>query len=74
MSEKQIYALIQIGKYAKRIDLQKKAIDSLAIYEQRGIVPILEIISGCSNEEVQGYGHLTIKKIIEVMRKEWHDI
>ncbi len=74
ISEKQIVVLIQVGKYAKRIDLQKKAIDSLATYGQRGIAPILEIISDCSNEEIKKYGHQTLKIIIEKTKDEWRDV
>ena len=63
--EEQIEKLKKIALDTQWTDVEKKVIDALGAYGEKGIVPIAEIIERTKWTDLEGYGLETIRRIKE---------
>ena len=63
--EEQIEKLKKIALDTQWTDVEKKVIDALEAYGEKGIVPITEIIERTTWTDLEKYGLETIKRIKE---------
>jgi len=66
--EEQIEKLKKIALETQWTDVEKKVIDALEAYGEKGIVPITEIIERSTRTDLEKYGLETIKRIKEGKR------